>query len=91
MGPRRSWEHEVPRAAETKGGRGWGQDINGGHQMQTEGGEEGTERHTEGGEEGTERHTRASLLVGPRFRWFRLTHTGRKGPILIQMRLPPQQ
>lgn len=38
---------EVPRAAETKGGRGWGQDINGGHQMQTEGGEEGTERHTE--------------------------------------------
>lgn len=31
---------------------------------------------------------RAALLVGPRFR---LTRTGRKDLILIQMRLPPQQ
>lgn len=40
---------EVPRAAETKGGRGWGQDINGGHQMQTEGGEEGTQSFSASG------------------------------------------
>ena len=70
---------EVPRAGETKGGRGWGQDINGGHQMQTEGGE--GERHTE-----LLRHPTQLALVGPRFR---LTRTGRKDLILIQMSFHP--
>lgn len=83
---------EVPRAGETKGGRGWGQDINGGHQMQTEGGE--GERHTE-----LLRHPTQLALVGPSGAAVQTNPHGQKRPdshsnsrkdlILIQMSFHP--
>lgn len=75
LGAGRSPEPEKPREAD----RGWGQDINGGHQMQMEGRE--GEKHTE-----LLSHPTQLALVGPRFR---LTGTGRKDLILIQMSFHP--